>query len=329
MKSTSLGIVLFSAMALGACGSDSGQSRVVLLLTDAPGDFQQVPVTITKVEARYRGDVVEDPGQYKNAAAVGETKQLQQGETTMLEAQQGEGEKAGDGEGKWVKLMTKAQTHDLLKLQNGKTAQLSDVDVPAGYYDRVRVTLSSAEVVVDGKKHQLKLAGTQIELQFKFKLGDGADQELLVDFDAGKSVKADGKGGYEMDPAVHVKQFKNTNQNRQGEGEPNGSANQGEPNGSANQGEPNGSANAGDDPNGSANAGDPNGSANAGEPAGTPAKDPQDPQGEPARDPQDPQGEPARDPQDPKGEPSSDPQDPQGTPNCDPQKDPNCTPKKE
>ncbi len=212
-----IGSLILGTLALAACGDAADtQGRLVVLLTDAPGDFEQVPIEITAVQARYMGEQVADENQYHKAAPAGDQSQIQtqDGEQTQTKSQE------QTGEGEWLQLMKKAQQQDLLQLQDGKTAAIGDVDVPGGYYDRVRLKLAKAQVVVDGETFDLEVPAEGIELAFKFQLKGGEGHEMTIDFDAKKSVqkKADGSG-YELKPVVEVKQYRHTNRTSTGEGD--------------------------------------------------------------------------------------------------------------
>jgi len=184
------------AFAMG-CGQD-GSSSLTLLLTDAPGDFQKVPVIIDAVHARFEGEHVAEPAQYQN------------GDGTATQQQSG----SQGQHGQWLQVLNQQQQHDLLQLQNGKTARLGEQQLPSGYYNRLRLTLKQAQVEVDGKVHSLKVPAEGIELAFQFQLKKAEGYELTLDFDAGKSIQKNADGSYAFKPDVTVKQFQWRHQNQ-------------------------------------------------------------------------------------------------------------------
>jgi hypothetical protein len=204
MRTPIITLLSLGLLALPACGDEDGSSRLVLLLTDAPGEFQQVPIDIAGMQVHFMGAEVANRAQYQRALAAGEAYQVQN------QNQVQSGEPQGQGEGQMLQLMTRSMQQDLLQLRDGKTAALADVELPAGYYARLRLMLAGAQVVVDGQQHQLAAGGTAIELRFKFQLEAGQGHEMVLDFDAQKSIQQGAEGGYALQPYVEVKQFRYT-----------------------------------------------------------------------------------------------------------------------
>ena len=167
---------------VGATGCASGEGKVSVLLTDAPGDFTAVPITISAVEAHQTGsdDAAEDD-------------------------EEGDGE----GGGGWITLAEGEQTHDLLELQNGVTSALGDNGVPAGTYTQIRLIVTEAHVEVDGATHELIIPSadqTGFKLSHRFVVEDGVTYSLVLDFDAQESIHENG-GGYQLQPVITVKSF--------------------------------------------------------------------------------------------------------------------------
>jgi hypothetical protein len=195
-------------LVIGCSGSEDSKSRLVTLLTDAPGEFQKVPLTVSGLLARYVGSKVADPGQYRRAAEGGDAA------GTPVQA-------AEEGQGKWLNLMTREQQQDLLQLRDGKTVGLSDADAPAGFYNQIRLRLKSCQVVIDGQTHEVAVPEGGIELQYNFELKAGEGQELVLDLDAAQAIQKNAAGNYELKPVLSVKQFRQATRTREcaGEGE--------------------------------------------------------------------------------------------------------------
>lgn len=82
------------------------------------------------------------------------------------------------------------QTFDLLTLTGGATALLASEEVPAGFYQRIRLEISSARLTyTDGTTTDLKIESNKVDvpIPFQVKAGDGAT--IVLDFDAAASVQ--------------------------------------------------------------------------------------------------------------------------------------------
>lgn len=122
------------ALLLGACDGDtmsSGTGSLSLLLTDAPGDIEAAWVTIDRIYLQ-PGDEAESDG---------------------------EGDMDGRGQGR-VDLMTDDVTVDLLTLASDIEELVSDVPVPAGFYNQLRVIVTQACIAVEGDGDELRYYAT-------------------------------------------------------------------------------------------------------------------------------------------------------------------------
>ena len=92
----------------------------------------------------------------------------------------------------WVILAEPNETYDFLELINGATAVLADTTLEAGHYTQMRLVLGEAnEIVVDGEPHPLTIpSGEQsgVKLNLNVEVSDDELIEVLVDFDASKSI---------------------------------------------------------------------------------------------------------------------------------------------
>jgi hypothetical protein len=157
--------------ALAGCGQSPGSpgsGRVVVQLTDAPGDYEAVNLVVTGVSI-HRGD---------------------------------------DDTGGWETLSDDTVTVDLLTLRNGVFLTLADAVVTSGHYTQVRLHLGEgSNVVVGGVTHPLTVpSGMQsgYKLVGEFDVPAGGLLELLLDFDAARSVLQTGTGVYMLRPTVRV-----------------------------------------------------------------------------------------------------------------------------
>lgn len=182
-------MALLAAGLLSGCGgggggtASSGAGTLSLQLTDAATpEYQAVYVTIDEVQAHQAG-------------------------------------------GNWETVASPDKTYNLLDLANGVTKQLGVTDLPGGDYTQMRLLIGDtpdgslnllseahpfANYVVDatGQYHELKVpSGMQsgYKLVGGFTISAGQTTELLLDFDAARSVvKAGASGQWLLKPTVRV-----------------------------------------------------------------------------------------------------------------------------
>jgi len=107
----------------------------------------------------------------------------------------------------WVKVMMEPTRVDLLEWTNGKTLLLGSEEVPAGKYTQVRLKIDSAKVVNGGEPFNLEVpSGAQTGLKFgpQFTINSGINYELVIDFDASRSVFQTGSKKYKLKPRIRV-----------------------------------------------------------------------------------------------------------------------------
>lgn len=167
--------LLCVALLLASCGTSRiGNGNLQVELTDAPAPYEAVNVTLSAVEVHYLG------------------------------------ESDGSGSARWLTVVTKPGTFDLLSLQNGTTAVLGKSALPAGDYDQLRLVLTSAEVVTGGTAMPMTMpsgAEMGLKMNYKFKVVEDEDYVVVLDFDAAQSVKQNSNGEYMMMPVVGVMHF--------------------------------------------------------------------------------------------------------------------------
>lgn len=177
-----------TAAVLAACGGGGGSATangsLRVALTDAPScGYDHVYVTVEKVRV------------HQSASA-------------------------GDSEGGWTDLtVSPARRIDLLDLTNGVLEELGTVPLAAGKYSQIRLVLASntgtgtssvANAVQPTGGTLIPLAtpsGQQsgLKLQAHFDVAAGQTADLVLDFDACKSiVKAGNSGKYNLKPVISV-----------------------------------------------------------------------------------------------------------------------------
>lgn len=167
--------VISALAALSGCSTNHGSTGAVgmgevrVRLTDAPGDFDHVNLVIREVSI-HRGD--------------------------------------SDSTGGWEVLAHDSATYDLLALRNGVFAMLGAGLVPAGHYTQVRLKLGDgSNVVVGGVTSPLTVPSglqTGFKLVGEFDVPARGTVDLLIDFDAARSVHVTGNGRYMLKPTARV-----------------------------------------------------------------------------------------------------------------------------
>lgn len=184
-----LGWIASAAIAatLAACGgggggTSGGEGSVRVAVTDAPGCYAHVWVTVEKVRF-HRSST------------------------------------ASEGEGGWTELvLAEPKRIDLMDLTNGLLSELGTTTLPAGQYSQIRLVLSANKG--NGASSQLNAVQPNggavialdtpsaqqsgLKLQAHFEVAAGGTTDLLLDFDACKSIVTAGNGSYILKPVISV-----------------------------------------------------------------------------------------------------------------------------
>lgn len=122
---------------------------------------------------------------------------------------------AGDTDAGWTEIVVPAQQINLLNLTNGVMQTLGTVTLAAGHYNQVRLVLDANSgnnmvnnVVPTGgvKTNLVTPSGQQsgLKLNGQFDVAAGQQADILIDFDACKSVVTRGNGVYALKPVVKM-----------------------------------------------------------------------------------------------------------------------------
>lgn len=186
--------IALGALILLTTSCANGSGDVSIRLTDAPGPYDHVNVTVNALSLHRAGG--SSVPHAADAPAKGNPNT----------PQGGDGAAADDSA--WVSVDVTEQTIDLLSLRNGVTMDLGTAHVPAGSYDMLRLVVSSATVTVGTTTSPLKVpSGSErgIQIKHSFDVGVGDHATLVLDFDANASVHQEGNGNYSMVPVLSVK----------------------------------------------------------------------------------------------------------------------------
>ncbi len=114
-------------------------------------------------------------------------------------------------DGKWISVRGEPITVNLLEWNNGQSIIIGTAEVPAGHYTQIRLKIDRAEVVVEGQTHPVTVpsgAQTGLKLIAEFTIPEGSTFELVIDFDANRSIVTTGPpnnpNGFKLKPTIRV-----------------------------------------------------------------------------------------------------------------------------
>ncbi len=112
---------------------------------------------------------------------------------------------AGDDDSNWISMnFTGDNTFDLLKVR-GIEQSLADVVLPAGNYTQLRMEISEVEVsFIDNTTVMAVLPSGKLKLVHSFEISPEMKTALLFDFDAARSVNAEGNGNITFKPVINI-----------------------------------------------------------------------------------------------------------------------------
>lgn len=98
--------------------------------------------------------------------------------------------------------------YNLLDLTNGTDTIIATADIPSGTISQLRLILgSNNSVVIDGASHPMTVpSGSESGLKINIhdEVQTGETTTVLLDFNAGASVVAQGNGDYHLKPVIHA-----------------------------------------------------------------------------------------------------------------------------
>lgn len=176
-------VALLIGFGLTACSNGGGTGTMRISLTDAPADYAEVNIEIHQVLVKANDDNEDD---------LDETMDM--------------GDEELENEG-WKVAFNDTITVNLLDYQNGAILDLGDVELDEGRYNQVRLVLGNDNTVVlnSGETFELdtpsgQTSGYKLLVQADIE----ADQvyDLVIDFDASRSIVVRGNGTYGLKPVL-------------------------------------------------------------------------------------------------------------------------------
>ena len=175
MKALTIFALLLCVMIWTSCSDNSTNvdpveyGRLKMYLVDSPAALDSVIICVTRVEVHRSGS---------------------------------------DSTSGWILINDSTRYFDLLLLANGASEILGDTSLPAGKYTQIRLFIGTGSYVIDsGVKHDLEVpSGSQtgLKLIHQFTIESGKVYELMLDFNADKSIIITGNGQYKLKPTIRV-----------------------------------------------------------------------------------------------------------------------------
>lgn len=157
----------------GFNGPKEGKAQFKVHLTDAPGNYDEVNIDIQGMRIHYA------PNGSDTASS----------DTTMES-------------GEWIDLPVEPTRVNLLDLTNGIDTLLASAELDPGHYSELRLMLGTDnDVVMDSTTYDLQVPSGQqsgYKIKFNTELTAGEGLNVMVDFDAARSVHQAGNSGKYM-----------------------------------------------------------------------------------------------------------------------------------
>ncbi|MDO8504493.1 MAG: DUF4382 domain-containing protein [Candidatus Liptonbacteria bacterium] len=129
--------------------------------------------------------------------------EIQNVSSIMMTVEKVEVQSAAQG---WITVASSSKQYDLLQLkQTGAVALLADVNLSAGTYDQLRLTISKVLVTASGTVQEAKLPSGTLKIVGRLVILDGKTATAVLDFKADKSLHVTGNGKFILTPVVNLK----------------------------------------------------------------------------------------------------------------------------
>ncbi|MGD9344750.1 MAG: DUF4382 domain-containing protein [Candidatus Aminicenantes bacterium] len=118
--------------------------------------------------------------------------------------------------GKFIVVHDNTREFDLLRLKRHPHVVV-DMRVKAGHYNQIRLCIVSGRIVIDENgtdvTYEMKIPSNEIKIPVQLKLEENGRTEVVLDFDAEKSIQFHKKGkknSYTLRPVIKVEKIKNS-----------------------------------------------------------------------------------------------------------------------
>jgi len=182
MRTAIFAVVFLGALVIAGCGKNegdnatdlggtpgSGLGTLVVRLIDAPAAYEAVNIVVDSVRVHVE---------------------------------------SGDTLSGWYTISRTTAQYNLLAYANGRDTVIAEGLIPAGYYSQMRLYIGrGSHVVRGGIASPLEVpSGSQsgLKLNIQATILAGVKYELMLDFDAGRSIVVTGNGRYLLKPVIKV-----------------------------------------------------------------------------------------------------------------------------
>lgn len=177
-----LGLVVLVFQACNINDEESTQAQLRVGLTDAPAAFEEVNIEILQVLVNRNSD-----------------EELEEGEESDTESLDENG---------WYPILEDSITVNLLDYQNGAILDLGTATVEPGEYQQIRLLLGENNTVVSGGVTTKLRTPSAQQSGYKLLINEtieaGGVYDLIIDFDAARSVVQLGNGGFLLKPVLRT-----------------------------------------------------------------------------------------------------------------------------
>jgi DUF4097 and DUF4098 domain-containing protein YvlB len=113
--------------------------------------------------------------------------------------------KADAPDANWITVASSIQTFDLVHMKSaGIESIMGQIDLEAGHYTQIRLTVEKAGAVVEGQAKAANVPSGIIKLTTSFQITAGKTTGLTLDFDAGQSLAMTGQGNLVFSPVIKM-----------------------------------------------------------------------------------------------------------------------------
>ena len=166
-------IMIASSVFIISCSDstspETGQGQLKMTMVDAPAGYDEVNIVVTRVEV-HKADA--------------------------------------DSASGWFVINNNAAAYDLLTLRNGASVILGENSLDAGHYTQIRLIIGTgSNVVINGITYPLVISSGEqsgLKLNHQFEIQSDLLYELLLDFDAERSIVMTGSGVYKLKPVIRL-----------------------------------------------------------------------------------------------------------------------------
>ena len=198
---TSLSLLVFSLLTLGGCGGSSSSPSSTDTPTGNSGSEQNaVSSPDTQLTVMSSANAPSSgSGQLTVRLTDAPNRQIDVAEVTITDVS------VHSPGGAPYSVLDEPRTLNLLDFQNGVSTLLGDISLAAGRYTQIRLEVSEGWVESEGEGFAVFVPSGVVRLNRPFDICSDGEVEILLDFDAEKSLRYNpGRNEFRLQPVVKV-----------------------------------------------------------------------------------------------------------------------------